>query len=171
MDRLESSNSISGTPHRKLSETGDLEFFDCNSVLSDMDDLNIYDDDNDEVDDSNDQISEYRNKKCVYPNGQPAYVPNGDSPDVIPTNYLKLCGGDEIKAEKMWRATQEWRRNQAVWKIHAMPNRWCSRIKKAYPHFIHGYSKKGFPVIYEQPGKMKLKQLFRDGCKVTDMVR
>ena len=32
-------------------------------------------------------------------------------------------------------------------------------------------SKTGYPIIYEQPGKMNLKQLFRDGCRVSDMVR
>ena len=145
-----------------------MEFFDCNSVLSDMEDIEEFEDaligdyDNNDAN-YHQRTAIYKNKRCVYPNGEPAFVPCGDSPDIVPANYLKLCRGDEIKAEKMWRATQEWRRKQHVWKIHSMPNKWFSSIKAAYPHFIHGYSKKGYIVIYEQPGKMKLKQLFQDG--------
>lgn len=159
-------------------ETGDSDFFDCQSVLSDMEDLHDGDGENDvhtwkdalpaEVTNA---IAEYRDRRVVYANGSPAHVPGGDSPDVVPSNYLTLCAGNKSKAEKMWQATQRWRREQNVWKIHRLPNLWFAEIKKAYPHFVHGYSKEGFPIIYEQPGKMNLKQMFREGAEVADMVR
>jgi hypothetical protein len=164
-------------------ETGDSEFFDCNSVLSDMEDLHLaYDDDdvNDLHDwndgmprdaDNNNGIAEYRDRRVVFANGSPAHVPRGDSPGVVPSNYLRLCGDNTAKAEKMWKESQRWRREQNVWKIHRLPNVWFPQIKKAYPHFVHGYSREGFPIIYEQPGKMNLKQMFREGAHVEDMVR
>jgi hypothetical protein len=51
-----------------------------------------------------------------------------------------------------------------------MPNRWFYKIKEAYPHFVHGNSKAGYPIIYEQLGRMNLKDLFRNGCEISDMV-
>lgn len=71
----------------------------------------------------------------------------------------------------MWKATQQWRQVEQVWQIHTLPNPWYRRIKEAYPHCIHGISKDGYPVIYEKPGKMKLKELFREGCTIADMTR
>ncbi|EED95639.1 sec14-like cytosolic factor, partial [Thalassiosira pseudonana CCMP1335] len=35
------------------------------------------------------------------------------------------------------------------------------KIKVAYPHVIHGFTPNGMPVVYESPGQMNLKQLFR----------
>jgi hypothetical protein len=146
------------------------EFFDCNSVLSDMDDMPLFDDGDVETGGSL-IVAQYQDRKVVYADGTPAHVPAGDSPDVVPANYLQICGGKQNKAETMWRATQQWRREQKLWKIHRTPNKWFPQIKQAYPHFVHGFSKDGYPIIYEQPGKMNLKQLFRSGCNVSDMVR
>jgi CRAL/TRIO domain len=149
--------------------TSDSEFFDCQSVLSGMEDLEFFDEEKGWT--VYTDTSTYVDRKCVDGSGCASYVPNGDSPSNIPANYLKLCKQDSVKAQKMWNKTQEWRRENQVWRIHCMPNTWFHDIKQAYPHFIHGVSKKGFPIIYEQPGKMNLKQLFRGGCNVDDMLR
>jgi hypothetical protein len=174
-DRLGSTNS---TPVRRgrLETTESAEFFDCNSVISDMEDFPLDDDfcDNDETMDSgatNQELARYVDRQCVYGNASPAFVPSGDSPEQVPPNYLAICGGKAHKAEEMWKATQRWRHQHNVWRIHTMPNTYFPKIKKAYPHFLHGFSKQGYPIIYEQPGKMNLKQLFRDGCDIEDMVR
>jgi hypothetical protein len=170
-DRLESTNSLNFTPRRERTETTDsLDFFDCNSVLSDMEELNLFDEEMGEASTST-SLARYVDRQCVYADGSPAYAPNGDSPDVVPQHYLKVCGGKQKKAEAMWKESQEWRRKNHVWRIHTIPNKWFGEIKKAYPHFVHGISKKGYPIIYEQPGKMNLKQMFREGCEVSDMVR
>ncbi|KAL3924947.1 MAG: hypothetical protein SGILL_000737, partial [Bacillariaceae sp.] len=163
------SSHRSSINRRSRMETSDSEFFDCQSILSDMEDMPFFDDDVETG--GNSGVAMYQDRKVVYSNGQPAYVPAGDSPDIVPENYLKLCSGNETKAMNMWRATQNWRREQKVYKIHRLPNEWFPQIKQAYPHFVHGISKEGYPIIYEQPGKMNLKQLFRSGCNVSDMVR
>lgn len=169
-DQLEATNPAGFSPLRsRLGTTESGEFFDCNSVLSDMDDMPLFDAETGECSAFN--VAQYTDGKCIYPNGDPAHVPNGDSPDIVPENYLSICGGKKSKAEAMWKATQEWRRQQNVWRVHRIPHRWFPKIKKAYPHFIHGVSKRGYPIIYEQPGKMDLKNLFREGCDVLDMVK
>jgi hypothetical protein len=117
------------------------------------------------------EIAQYVNGRCVYSDGSPAYVPQGDYPGTVPVNYLKFHGQNEDRARKAWEETQRWRSENRVWKINTKPNRWFREIKDAYPHYVHGHSKTGTPVIYEQPGKMKLKDLFRNGCEVDDMVR
>jgi CRAL/TRIO domain len=171
-ERLESSSSFrSNSNRRSRLETTDSDyFFDCQSVLSDMDDLPLLAGDDIESG-VNRGVAQYQDRKVMYQDGSPAHVPSGDSPDKIPENYLAICSNNVKKAEAMWKSTQEWRREQRVWKIHRMPNKWFPEIKKAYPHFVHGFSKEGYPIIYEQPGKINLKQLFRSGCNVEDMVR
>ena len=177
-DRLGSTNS---TPARRSRlDTGGSadEFFDCNSVISGMEDFPLElddemcdNDDDEEIGHTNQELARFVDQKCVYGNGSPAFCPAGDSPDQVPPNYLANCSGKQHKAEEMWKATQRWRHEHNVWRIHTMPNTYFPKIKKAYPHFIHGFSKQGYPIIYEQPGKMNLKQLFRDGCDIEDMVR
>eukprot|EP00542_Grammatophora_oceanica_P022163 CAMPEP_0194037350 /NCGR_PEP_ID=MMETSP0009_2-20130614/9685_1 /TAXON_ID=210454 /ORGANISM="Grammatophora oceanica, Strain CCMP 410" /LENGTH=915 /DNA_ID=CAMNT_0038679469 /DNA_START=436 /DNA_END=3183 /DNA_ORIENTATION=+ len=116
-------------------------------------------------------VAEYRNGKTLYPDGSPAYVAHGDCEARIPANYLKLCSGNENKARAMYQKTQAWRQENAIWKVHRTPHPFYHQIKKAYPHFIHGHSKCGMTIVYEQPGKMSLKEFFRNGGGVPDMVR
>jgi hypothetical protein len=170
-ERLESTGSFRSTSHRRSrSETTDSDyFFDCQSILSDMEDMPGLD--NDVESPGNMAIARYQDRRMIYSDGSPAHVPSGDSPDVTPKNYITICNGNVKKAQAMWQATQNWRREQSVWKIHRIHNKWFPRIKQAYPHFVHGFSKDGCPIIYEQPGKMNLKNLFRSGCSVEDMVR
>lgn len=116
------------------------------------------------------EICIYRDGRCVYADGTPAYVPQGDCVRTVPANFLEFYNFDHARARRAWEATQEWRKERNVWRIHTLPNRWYPRIKEAYPHFIHGHSKQGYPIIYEQPGRMRLKELFRSGCKIDDMI-
>ena len=115
------------------------------------------------------RICRYTNRRCEYEDGSPSYLHVGDDGGEIPPNYLSVCRGDRNKARGMWIATQKWRQENSVWMIHTIPNIWFPKIKEAYPHFVHGHSKAGYPVIYEQPGRMKLKELFRGGCTIDDM--
>ena len=172
-ERLDSTSSSGVESVRGRLVTSDSEFFDCQSVLSGMDEFSEMEEHQFFVDEQslNSYTSVYVDRKCVDSNGFASFVPTGDSPNKIPANYLKLCQQDSVKAQKMWNKTQEWRKVNEVWRIHCMPNTWFHDIKQAYPHFIHGVSKNGFPVIYEQPGKMNLKELFRGGCNVDDMLR
>lgn len=171
-----------GTPSRsRLNSTksdGSMsEFFDCNSSFTDE----IIDLDADplmtDMTSSGDcwNVSEtvlalYQHGRCVYPDGSPAFVTQGDSIANPPQNYIDFCKGDREKALKKWKKTQEWRKDKDVWEIHRHPHTLFSRIKEAYPHIIHGHSKTGQVVVYEHPGRMNLKQLFRSGCKVSDML-
>ena len=117
--------------------------------------------------DNTNEIAIYSNRKVVYSNGTPAYVPVGEKQTVIPPGYKTLYRSNALAN---YQQTQQWRRKQQIYSIHARPHRWYPKIKLAYPHFIHGFSKNGMPVIYESPGKMNLKELFRNGCHVDDMI-
>lgn len=144
------------------------EFFDCRSMFSGGDEeeqcaATLVPTDETEA-------ALYVDGRCQYADGSPAFVPCGDSVSIVPMNYLETCRNNYERARQAWIATQQWRREMRVWKIHTMPNTWFLKIKQAYPHFVHGYSKEGFPVVYEQPGRMDLKNLFRNGCEIADMV-
>jgi hypothetical protein len=41
----------------------------------------------------------------------------------------------------------------------------------AYPHFVHGYTKAGYPVVYEKPGEMKLKELLRKQKQIGKQIK
>jgi hypothetical protein len=100
----------------------------------------------------------------------PSYCPPGNESGTVPDNFVKFFHQNHDKAAHAWQVTQQWRRDQQVYKIHTQPHTWYTRIKEAYPHFVHGHSKQGYPIVYEQPGRMKLKELFRSGCQIDDML-
>lgn len=119
---------------------------------------------------NNDQIAIYSNRKVVYPDNTPAYVPVGEKISDIPSGYITLYRNNKSKAHSKYHQTQIWRRKEHIQSIHARPHLWYPKIKVAYPHHIHGFTPDGMPVVYESPGKMNLKELFRSGCRVEDMI-
>lgn len=142
------------------------DFFDCHSAFSE----DFLDDDTGMAPPNEEAIAKYVNGKCLYDDGKPSFVNPGECIANIPQGYLDLYRGNEERARLAWDETQRWRRDMCVWKIHTLPNVWFSRIKEAYPHFVHGHSKDGYPIVYERPGQMNLKQLFRGGCDISDMI-
>lgn len=121
----------------------------------------------------NGSVSIYRNGRVVYPNGKPSHVPPHHSRSVVPQSYIESFSSSDpthSKATAKWEESQQWRQDQNVWRIHATRHNHFAEIKKAYPHFVHGFSKAGYIIVYEQPGKMELKGLFRSGCTVDDMI-
>lgn len=117
--------------------------------------------------DNTNQIAIYSNRKVVYSDDSSAYVPVGEKASAIPEGYVTLYGKNALSN---YQQTKQWRRQQKIHCIHTRPHTWYPKIKVAYPHHIHGFSKNGMPVIYESPGKMNLKELFRNGCQVDDMI-
>eukprot|EP00956_Cyclotella_meneghiniana_P023192 scaffold44700_cov81-Cyclotella_meneghiniana.AAC.8 len=166
----------SHTPQRKrmnsISSVESDVFFDC------MDDIELGFDEAEEkktqqsqiqspTQNNTNQLAIYSNRRVVYPDGAPAFVPVGERQTEIPQGYKTLY---KHNAASNYLQTQQWRRLNQINRIHSRPHVWYPKIKDAYPHFIHGFSKNGMPVIYESPGKMNLKELFRNGCSVDDMI-
>jgi len=150
------------------------EYFDCNSMIGDEEDQALNNSNGgirySAAHDSRDcEIAQYKNGKCVYSDGSAAPVPSGFMRSSIPREYIQFCKGDRIKAEKMWLVTQRWRMDENIWQIHAMQHKQFDTIKGAYTHVLHGVTRSGFPVIYEFPGKMKLKSAFEGGITLSDM--
>jgi hypothetical protein len=146
-------------------------FYDCSSEYFPDDAGRELDDLFEENDFSSnlDSIAKYSQGKCMYEDESPAPVPPGTSIQVIPKSYVEFFG--RSKCDKKWNESQRWRMDEMVWKIHRLPHPWFPKIKMAYPHFVHGYTKAGYPVVYEKPGEMKLKELFAEGLEVSDMLR
>jgi hypothetical protein len=144
----------------RLESSSQSEFFDC---------LSCHSGSPGNVGGSERCLPQYIDGQCVYEDGTPAFAQQGDCENVLPPHYLAACGGRRKKAMDMWKSSRKWRQENEVWRIHQKPNRWFPKIKKAYPHFVHGYTKDGYPVIYERPGRMFLKKLFREGCEVSNM--
>ena len=122
---------------------------------------------------SNDAVAMYRNGKVVYPNGEPSHVPPHHCRSMVPQSYIETFSSTDpthSKAKAKWEESQQWRQEQSVWRIHSTPHSHYGAIKRAYPHYVHGISKAGYVIVYEQPGKMELKGLFRSGCTVDDMI-
>lgn len=184
---LEGGGSSSGPMRKRSSTAGSAvsnldEFHDCQSEVSDgLSPSKLTYDESDEGDGKNknnnnyatenkDECAIYKDGKCCYADGSPAYVPQGDRASVVPANYLEDCRGNREKATRLWHGTQKWRREQGVWNILSRPNKFFYDIKRCYPHVAHGHTKNGLPIMYEQPGKMDLKKLFSGECTIDDMV-
>lgn len=118
------------------------------------------------VDNSN-SITKYIGYKCVFKDGSPSPVLSSLCPSKIPEAYHVSFGR---KAQEKWEETKKWRMERMLWKIHSRPHKLFSVIKNCYSHNIHGVSKSGYPVVYEQPGSMTLKKMFADGNTVGDMI-
>eukprot|EP00557_Chaetoceros_sp_GSL56_P003366 CAMPEP_0176501424 /NCGR_PEP_ID=MMETSP0200_2-20121128/14153_1 /TAXON_ID=947934 /ORGANISM="Chaetoceros sp., Strain GSL56" /LENGTH=980 /DNA_ID=CAMNT_0017900309 /DNA_START=328 /DNA_END=3267 /DNA_ORIENTATION=+ len=107
----------------------------------------------------------YENGKCVYEDGSPAPVQSGLCAAHVPPAWNLI---HKTRAGEMWEATKRWRIENKTWKIHSIPHSLFPKIKDGYQHYLHGYSKMGYPVVYEKPGSMTLKNYFADGSITVD---
>jgi len=112
-------------------------------------------------------IAKLVDRRCVFEDGAPAPVPAGECVSVPPRAYQEIFQSNSFTK---WSETQRWRKEQNIWKVLDTPHLWFPKIKDAYSHRLHGYSKLGYPIVYEKPGKMELKNLFRNGLEVSDMI-
>lgn len=149
------------------------EYFDCNSMQGDEEDQMRSSESSLRYSAAHDnrdcEIAQYKDGKCVYSDGSAAPVPSGFMRSSIPREYTQFCKGDRVKAEKMWLATQRWRIDENIWKIHSLHHKRYDVIKNAYGHILHGVTRNGFPVIYEFPGKSTLKAAFERDITLNDM--
>jgi hypothetical protein len=162
----EEGDAVQDVGHDYLDSNSQSGFFSCHSAQSES---NHSANATTTTTTRNNKVARYVNRQCTYEDGSPACVQQGDCDTIVPSHYLRACNEKRKNAIAMWKKSQKWRHENYVWKIHTLQNPWFPRIKEAYPHFVHGYSKEGYPVIYEQPGRMNLKQLFREGCDISDM--
>ena len=115
-------------------------------------------------------VAKYESGKyrCTYEDGSPAPVQAELCAAYVPTAWTHI---HKSKAEEAWEVTKRWRSEQRLWKIHSMPHSKFPIIKESYSHHVHGFSKLGYPVVYEKPGSMTLKKQFTAGSlSVDDML-
>ena len=113
-------------------------------------------------------VAKYENGKCVYDDGSPSPVQAELCVAHTPPAWNII---HKANANEKWEATKRWRVENKVWKIHSLPHSVFPKIKDAYPHYVHGFSKLGYPIVYEKPGAMTLKKHFSEGTiTVQDML-
>jgi hypothetical protein len=174
-------NILDSSDHMNRSRLGSAmsndEFYDCESQCTEQEmnwlfEVSSVGNQNRPMDiesglDHSDSIAKYDNFKCVFDDGSPSPVLASLCPSTIPEAYHAVFGQN---ADQKWEETKQWRIERRLWKIHSRPHRLFSIIKEAYSHNIHGFSKAGYPVVYEQPGTMTLKKIFAEGKTVEDMI-
>lgn len=155
-------------------------FYDCSSIHSETSEPNtVYPDEvnlglllDDDLENLNekeneDLMSKYVDGRCIYNNGDSACVPAGEYSATPSRSFFGIFTKEAVTK---WENMKRWRIEQNIWNRHAQPHPFFKEIKAAYPHVIHGYNKLGYPVIYEKPGQMKLKELFDGVCEIDDLV-
>ena len=157
--------------NRRESDYSADDFFDCRSNFSDEDD-DAWEQQGGAlgISPNQDEVCSYRSYKCVYADNSPAFCTPGNTAVDVPANFLTFFNQNKDRALKAWQTTQQFRRDKNIWRIHTLEHTWYRRIKDAYPHILHGRGKTGFPIVYENPGQMRLKELFRSGCQINDML-
>jgi hypothetical protein len=88
----------------------------------------------------------------------------------VPSRFQRGCG-NPAEALRRWRLTLEWRREHHVNDILSEPQPHFGIIKQCYPHFIHGRSRQGHPVYYEQLGHIDIERLKSNGVSINALLR
>ncbi|CAM9822972.1 unnamed protein product, partial [Ectocarpus sp. 12 AP-2014] len=87
----------------------------------------------------------------------------------VSSRYLAACKGNTVAAKAMWDETIKWRADTGAERSLSTPQPTLDIIKQCYPYFVHGRSKKGEVVVYEQTGKMQFGRLADAGVSPFDM--
>mmetsp|Transcript_40840 Transcript_40840/g.49556 ORF Transcript_40840/g.49556 Transcript_40840/m.49556 type:complete len:312 (-) Transcript_40840:232-1167(-) len=98
--------------------------------------------------------------------------PNSDT-DATLRRFLKARGNNVEKAEKMLRATLEWRKENDIANVFlkAPDDETMRYIRSAIRHSHHGFDKKGRPVYIEQTGRNDTEMLTdRSKLQTSDLV-
>jgi len=117
--------------------------------------------------DHGDSIAKFIDGRCIFEDGTPASVPAGLCPSVPPRNYQEM---HKSKAMAKWSETQRWRMKSRAWKILDTPHPWFPKIKDHVSSTLHGFSRMGYPVVYEKPRDMHIKALFQNELEVSDLI-
>lgn len=92
-------------------------------------------------------------------------------PVAFSPRFIAAEKGDEGKGRQRYENTLQWRRENDIDNILVRAHPTFHTIKKYYPQFFHGRTKTGLPVYYEQPGKIDLNGLKREGLSIEDLLR
>lgn len=88
----------------------------------------------------------------------------------MPQRFIDCEKGNVEKGKKRWLETIAWRRENDMKNILRRPHPKFHIITKHYPHWFHLKSAKGLPCYYEQPGKINLKALKKEGITMEDLL-
>lgn len=173
--RLDSNSSHHGNRLRldsNMSNRSNDIFFDCESRCDEQsvswgldEETGFGDSPNYESRNNSMSTACYENGKCVYEDGSPAPIQASLCVKDTPKSFFAI---HKSNADMKWEQSIKWRMERRLWKIHAVQHRLFHEVKASYPHCVHGFTKTGYPVVYERPGGMSLKQKFAEGIITVD---
>ena len=93
------------------------------------------------------------------------------APQFLPLRFLRAGKMNVTEGKRRYKATLDWRRENAIDTILREPNPWFQTIKQHYPHYCHGTGFNGSPVYIEQPPRTNLKAIYQAGASIEDILR
>jgi len=87
----------------------------------------------------------------------------------LPKRYLHVCKGDEVEAMRRYKISLAWRAEENIDNILNEKIHHFDAIKKFYPHYFCGRSRKGNQVYYEQLAQADLASLKSLGLSINDL--
>ncbi len=89
----------------------------------------------------------------------------------IPFRFIRATKGDVAAAKERWADTCKWRKEMGMNTILQEPHPSINVIKQHYPHYFHLRGKKNECCYYEQPPKMNLAALRKEGIQLESLLR
>jgi len=91
--------------------------------------------------------------------------------DELSERFIRGCDGDMEEANRRWKITLEWRKENKVDDILKEPQPHFFLIKEYYPHFMYKRGRNGCPVYFEQVGKANLAAMREKGVGMEQFLR
>jgi len=106
-------------------------------------------------------------KKNVSPLG----ASKKNAPGSIPFRFIRATKGDVAAAKIRWADTCTWREENSMDSCLSEPHPNLKLIKMYYPHYFHLRGKNNECCYYEQPPKMNLPELKKNGITIEKLIK
>ena len=94
-----------------------------------------------------------------------------NAPGSIPFRFIRATKGDVVAAKVRWADTCTWREENSMDLCLSKPHPNLKFIKQYYPHYFHMRGKNNECCYYEQPPKMNLPELKRNGITIEKLIK
>lgn len=101
----------------------------------------------------------------------PALSPQKSAPGSIPFRFIRATKGDVAAAKERWAETCTWREENNMNACLSEPHPSLQTIKMHYPHYFHLRGKNKECCYYEQPPKMNLTELKKNGITIEKLIK
>jgi hypothetical protein len=110
-------------------------------------------------------------KTTASPASTAATSPQKAAPGSIPFRFIRATKGDVAAAKERWADTCTWREENNMDACLSVPHPSLKTIKMHYPHYFHLRGKNNECCYYEQPPKMNLPELKKNGINIEKLIK